>query len=1054
MRWVVGSSLRFRFLVIAAAGALLFFGIGKVRDARVDVFPEFAPPQVQIQTACLGLSAEEVEEFVSVPLEQALNGVPGLDVIRSESVSQLSAISLVFDRGVSLRRARQLTQERLSTISPNLPTWAAPPVLMPPVSATARVMKIGLSPASKDMTLIKMSTVAYWNIRQRLLRVPGVANVAIWGERLQQEHVLADPKRMAEHDVSLDQLMNATADSLEAGLLKFSEGAVIGTGGVLDTPNQRLSVRNILPIRTPQDLAQVTIKRQGGAGVELSDVADVREAHQPLFGDAIVNDKPGLLLVVEKFQGANTLDVTRGIDEALADLKPGLSGIDVDAKIFRPAEFIELAIDNLTRALLLGTALVVLVLIMFLFEWRAALISLVSIPLSLLAAVLVLYARGDTINTMILAGLVIAVGVVVDDAIIDVENMVRRLRQLVRRLRQRRGEGQRFAVMHVVLEASLEVRRPIVYATLINVIAVVPVFFLESVSGSFFQPLALSYAIAVAASMVVALTVTPALGLILLSRAPLERGESPIVRSLKRAYRAGLARVVRSPAPAYGIVAVTLLAGLLVLPQLGQNLFPAFKERDFLMHWVSAPGTSQPESARITTQGSRELRQIPGVRNFGSHIGQALQGEEIVGVNFSENWISVDPKADYDKTLARIEEVVEGYPGLFRNVETYLRERIDEVIVGESAPIIVRVFGDDLKVLRSKAHEVRDHMAEIEGIDDLHVELSKDIPQIDVQVKLHVAERYGLKPGDVRRAAATLMASEEVGDIFREGKAYDVHVWSTPETRQDLDDVRALPIDTVDGGTVPLGQVADVRIKPTPNDIKRENVSRRIDVIAEPHDRSLSAVVDDVQDRVEEVKFPIGYHAEVLGEGAEAQAAGHRLRMFGLAAAIAIFLLLVAAFRSVRLALLLFVTLPMALVGGVLAAYVGGGIVELGSLVGFLTVLGIAARNGILMINHCQHLEAVEGEPFGPELVLRGAEERLSPIMMTALATGLALVPLIVLGTIPGHEIEHPMAVVIVGGLITSTLLNLFVVPSLYLRFGRDARHRGVATPGPRDAAG
>ncbi|MDX6632968.1 MAG: hypothetical protein QOG26_973 [Solirubrobacterales bacterium] len=1033
MRSIVGASLRFRYLVVAAAGVLLFLGIGQVRDARVDVFPEFAPPRVQIQTACLGLSAEEVEEFVSVPLEQALNGVPQLETIRSESVSQLSSIQLIFKRGTSLRQARLLVAERMRTIAPNLPTWAAPPVLMPAVSATSRVMKIGLSPASPQMSLRDLSTTAYWYVRQRLLRVPGVANVAIWGERLQQQHVLADPRRMRQHGVTLNDLMETTADALEAGLLKFSSGAVIGTGGFIDTPNQRLQVRNVLPIRDFNDLGQVTLKHEGPGRVQISDVADVKEGSQPLFGDAVVNDKPGLLLVVEKFQGANTLDVTHGIDQALADIKPGLKGVDVDAKIFRPAEFIDLAIDNLTTALLLGVALVVLVLVLFLFEWRAALISLVSIPLSLLAATLVLYLQGQTINTMILAGLVIAVGVVVDDAIIDVENMVRRLRA-------RRGQASGLSIRDVVLEASLEVRRPIIYATLINVIAVVPVFFLQSVSGSFFQPLAYSYAIAVFASMVVALTVTPALGLILLSRARLGRGESPVVRALKRGYGSLLARVIGTPVPAYTIVAVTLLAGLLVLPTLGQSLFPTFKERDFLMHWVSAPGSSHTESQRITERASRELRQIPGVRNFGSHIGQALQGEEIAGINFSENWVSIDRDADYDKTLARLEEVVDGYPGLFRNVETYLRERIDEVIVGDSAPIIVRVFGDDLDVLRRKAREIRDHLKDIEGIDELHVELSQDVPEVAVRVKLGVAERYGLKPGDVRRAAATLMASEEVGDIYRGGKAYDVHVWSTPETRSNLDDVRALPIDTPAGGRVPLSRVADVAVRPTPSGIKRENVSRRIDVIAEPKGRSLSAVVDDVQDRTDEVRFPVGYHAEVLGEGAETHAAGAKLRNLGLLAAVAIFGLLVAAFRSLRLALLLFVTLPMALVGGVLAAFVGGGVVELGSLVGFLTVLGIAARNGILMINHCQHLEQVEGVPFGSELVLRGARERLSPIMMTALATGLALVPLIALGTIPGHEIEHPMAIVIVGGLITSTLLNLLVVPALYLRFAKPTK--------------
>jgi Cu/Ag efflux pump CusA len=499
-------------------------------------------------------------------------------------------------------------------------------------------------------------------------------------------------------------------------------------------------------------------------------------------------------------------------------------------------------------------------------------------------------------------------------------------------------------------------------------------------------------------------------------------------------------------------VAVLIAAGVAVVPLLGESLFPQFKERDFLMHWITYPGTSHPEEQRIVTQGSRELRSIPGVRNFGSHIGQAFLGEEIAGVNFGENWISIDPKADYDKTVAALQQAVAGYPGVYTDVQTYLNERIKEVLTGTSEAIVVRIYGPDLQVLRDKAAEVEKVLGEIPGIVEPHADFEVDVPQMDVQVDLAAAKRYGLKPGDVRRAAATLVAGEEVADIFRAGKAYDVQVWSTPKTRQSVSDVRDLLIDTPGGGHVRLGDVATVSVKPTPNVVERDNNSRRIDVGANVRGRDLGSVAREVERRLKGVQFPRGYDAQVLGEYQERQAAQRRLLVFAVGAAIGVFLLLQACFGSFRLAALSLLTLPMALVGGVLAAWIAGGVISLGSLVGFFTVMGIAARNGILLINHYQHLERHEGETFGPALVLRGARERLSPILMTALATGLAVVPLVIAGELPGHEIEHPLAVVILGGLFTSTLLNLFVVPSLYLRFGRPrkAPSRPAAAALPR----
>lgn len=1041
MRLIVHLSLKFRYLVVFGAIVVMIFGIGQIRRTPVDVFPEFAPPRVEIQTPTLGLSAEEVESLVTIPLEESLNGVEGLDVMRSKSVPQLSSIELIFEPGTDLMEARQLVQERINIVTPRLPTWASPPFMLPPLSATSRTLKIGISSDTMDMR--EMSMIAYWKIRERLLRVPGVANVAIWGERLQMLQVQVDPERLRAHDVSMDEVLETTANSLNIGLLQYSDGAIIGTGGFIDTPNQRLPIRHKLPIVTSDDLAGMMIRtEEDGSIIRLVDVANLVEENQPLIGDAIINDGPGLLLIVEKFPWGNTLEVTEGVEAAMEEMAPGLPELDIDTTIFRPATFIEMSIDNLTESALIGALLVIIVLFIFLWDWRIALISATIIPLTVMITLLVLSLAGMTINVMVLAGLVIALGAVVDDAIVDVENIVRRLRQF-------REEGSDKPTAEIVLDASVEVRNAIVYASLIEMTALVPVLFLEGLAGSFFKPLATAYVVATLVSPLVALTVTPALILILLDRAPVEDSVSPIIPRLHRIYDGILSRVILKPRFAYTTVVVVMLAGALVYPFLGQELLPNFKERDFLMHWLTRPGTSLPEMQRITTQSSVELRQVEGVRNFGAHIGQALIMDEVVGIYFGENWVSVDPSVDYDETVDNIQETVDGYPGLYRDVQTYLKERIREVLSGASEAIVVRIYGPDLNTLRAKANEVRDEMADVEGVVDLNVELNVDVPQVEIQVDLEKAARYGIKPGDVRRTAAYWLAGEEVGDIHAANRTWDVQVWSVPEARSSLTSIRDLLIKTPNGGYVRLGDVADVRIVPTPNHIDRESFSRRIDVGANVRGRDLGSVARDVEDILEDIDFPLEYRAEVLGEFEERQAAQQRLIIAGAVAALVILSLLQVSLGSWRMAILSFLSLPMALVGGILAAYFfSNGIISLGSLVGFLTILGVAARNGIMLINHYQHLEEFEGETFGPELVLRGSRERVAPIMMTAFTAGLALVPLVIAGNVPGHEIEHPMAIVILGGLVTSTLLNLFVVPPLYLRFGKSANSDLDATNG------
>ncbi len=961
MRWIVATSLRFRYLVVFSAAALLFFGFVRIRNMPLEVFPEFAPPRVEIQTPCLGLSSAEVEALVTVPLEQVLNGTPGLDIMRSKSVEQLSSIILIFKPGTDLMEARQLVAERLAVATPTLPTWAAPPFMLPPLSSTARTMKIGIS--SETRSVIDLSMVTYWTIRERLLRVRGVANVAIWGERIQMPQIQVDPQRMAANGVTVDEVLQTTSDTLDSGMIQYSSGATIGTGGFLETPNQRLFIRHVQPILTPDDLARVAVdgaNSSDGKPVLLSDVANVVEDTWPMIGDAVINDGPGLLLIVERFPWANTLEVTNGVEAAIDELRPGLPGIDIDTTIFRPATFIEVALDNLFNSLLIGALLVVAILLIFLWDWRIALISATIIPLTIVITLLVLSFFGTTVNVMVLAGLVIAIGAVVDDAIVDVEN-------IVRRLRQHRREGSTLPTATVVLDASVEVRNAIVYASLIEMTALLPVFFMQGLSGAFFQPLAQAYVVATLVSPLVALTVTPALILILLSNASMHERVSPIIPWLHRVYGKMLTATIRTPRPAYGAFASLMVAGIVVWPMLGQELLPSFKERDFLMHWLTKPGTSHPEMVRISQAACNELRTIPGVRNCGSHIGQALLMDEVYGIYFGENWISVDPAVDYDATLAKVQEMVDGYPGLYRDVQTYLKERIREVLTGSSHPIVIRIYGQDLDVLRAKAAEVEDKLRAIPGLTDQHVEFLVDIPQLEVTVDLAKAQQYGLKPGDVRRAAAYLMAGEEAGDIHTQNRTYDVNVWSLPENRDSVTDVQNLLIDTPSGEQVRLSEVADVRIVPTPNAINRERMARRINVEAEVKGRDLGSAVADVERALQEVEFPHGYHPELIGEYAERQAAQQRILIAGLAAMLVIFGLLRVSLGSWRLAIMSFLSLPVALVGGMLAAlFANDGVLSLGSLVGFLTILGVAARNGIMLISHYQHLEEFEGDALRP----------------------------------------------------------------------------------------
>lgn len=1020
--WLAGSCMRFRGLVVVVAAATLVFGIVKLRDEPVDVLPEYGAPTVEVQTEALGLSAAEVEQLITVPMEQdLLNGIAFLKDIRSQSVPGLSRILLVFEPGTDIYLARQGVAERLSQAHA-LPQVSKPPQMLQPVSSENRVLMVGIS--SKALSAIRMSVLTRWTIVPRLLGVPGVANVSIWGQRDRQVQVQVEPERLRDAGVSLNQVLETTGNALWFSPLTFVEASTPGTGGFIDTASQRLGIQHVSPITNADTLAEVPLEGTHGKRIPLHDVASVVEDHQPLIGDAIVNDGAGLILVIEKFPQASVMDVTRGVEEAIDSMRPGLEGVDFDTTIFRPASSIEQSIDNLTLALILAAALLVLAFAAFFFRWRSALVALVAVPVSVVSAALVLEALGRTMNAMVLAGLVAALVVVIDDAVVDVDNTVRRLRE--------RPDGDERSTASIALEASIAVRTPLVYATLVVALATLPLFFLERVSGAFFPEIAVAFLLALAASMAVALTVTPALTAIFLANASPQR-EAPLAGWLRGRYENVLARIVRRPRTAYAATGALVVAAIVAAPFLGQSLMPTLKESNLLIRWDGPPGTSLTEMNRITTRATRELRAIGGVADVGAHVGRAVTSDQVVGANAGEIWVTIDPTSNYDATVAAVKEIVAGYPGLTHTVGTYSNQQVDQTLAAAEDDVVIRLYGEDLTTLATTASEVRQAVSRIDGLVDERVHPPITEPTLQIKVDVLAGERYGIKPGDVRRAAATLLSGIVAGSLFEQQKVFDVVVWGTPSTRSSLASIRNLLIDTPDGGHVRLGRVADARIVSGPAVIERQAVSRYLDVTANVEGRDAGAAKGDIEHALQGIRFPPESHAEVLASVGQPKG---RLISVAIAALIGIIVLVQALFGSWRLAAVSVVLLPVALTGGLLAALAGGGTLSFGSYIGLLAVLALAARNVLLLMSRYRELEHDAGEAFGTELVLRGAGERLVPVVTTAITTAIVLLPLVIGGSRAGYEVGHPLAVVVLGGLLTTTFVVLFVLPSLYLRFG------------------
>lgn len=1033
LKAIVSFSLRFRGIVIALAFALLGYGVYSLGRARFDVFPEFAPPQVNIQTEAPGLAPEQVEVLVTQPIENAVNGVAGIAALRSRSIQGLSVITVVFHSGSGIYLDRQMVAERLATVAGQLPAGIKPPIMTPLTSSTSLVMVMGMT--SKRVSLMDETTAAQWTVRQRLLAVPGVANVAIFGAEVRQLQIQFDPRKLVQYNLALNDVVGAARRAT----------GVRGAGFIV-TPNQQIDLFTRGQSLTPEEMAGTVIAHRNGTNVTLGDVARVQDAPAPRFGGASIMGQPGLMLMVWAQYGANTLEVTSGLEQAIAQLQPALArqGITLHSQVFRPASFIETALHNLRTSLLIGGLLIILVLFLFLFNMRTAAISCTAIPLSLLAAVIIMGQLGASLNTMTLGGLAIAIGEVVDDAVIDVEN-------IYRRLRENRLSGERSSTFRVIFDASLEVRSAVVYATFAVILVFFPVLTMSGLAGKLFAPLGEAYIWSILASLVVALTVTPALCWLLLAGRDLPPQEPPMVRWLKGIYRKLLLGVERAPRLVLVAVVAVMAGGALILPSLNSSFLPEFREGHFILHVWTVPGTSIDQSLSLGKRVTQAVLKIPAVRLVAQRIGRAELSEDTWGTHYSEMDVGLKRSAVNGRLAQKeIRKAVAHFPGVSSSVESFFRERMEETLTGYTAEVVVNIFGHNLNVLDQEGRQVAQILSGIPGAADVHLQSPPGTPEVVVNLEKAALARWGFDPVDVLDAVQTAFGGDVVGQTYQGNLVFGVSVILDPKDRTSIGDIRSLPLKSPAGNYVELSQLADIHESSGRYVILHEGAQRVQAVTCNVTGRSVPAFVAEAQKRMDRLELPAGTYI-TFGGTAAAQARSRRdLLVHSLLAGLGIVLLLSVVMGNRRNLFLVLLNLPFALVGGVLAAWITGGNLSLGSMVGFVTLFGITVRNAIMMISHYQHLVEVEGMEWGLEAALCGASERLAPILMTALVTGLGLLPLALASGTAGREIEGPMAIVILGGLFTSTLLNLLVLPTLSLRFGRFERQGEATASGER----
>lgn len=1019
---IVRFSIRRRGIVIALACLLVAQGIYTLGISTRDVFPEFAPPLAIVQTEAPGLSSEQVEVLVTRPIEAALGGALGLETMKSKSLQGISLVTLTFNATTELQLARQRANERLGAVAASLPAGVKPPALLPLTSSTGVALVIGLS--APDRSLIALHDLAQWTVKPALMGLPGVADVVVFGGEVGALQVQVDPRRLSQHGLALQDVVDAARRSTGV------RGA-----GFIENANQRIGIRTEAGSLSPERLAAIPLPTPAGDSLRLADVATVRLAPSAPVGGASINGEPGVMLVIESQYGADPLAATHAVEQGLESLRPLLASerVTLHPAIFRPANFIKIALDHLRTALLIGGVLVIVVLFLFLYDVRTALISATAIPLSLLAAVIVLHRLGVSLNTMTLGGLAIALGEVVDDAIVDVENIFRRLRE--NRLLERP-----LAASRVVLAASLEVRAAVVYASFIVALVFLPVLTLSGVAGKLFAPLGIAYVLAVLASLGVALTVTPALSCLLLARSAPTRSEPRWVGWLKARYLHALAAVERHARLAIGSVVLLCVAALAVIPFLGASFIPELKEGHYTVHLALAPGTSLDESMRVGSRISAALTQIPGVRLVAQRAGRAEGVIDPAGVEISEFEVDLNPMsgAGQSAALSAIRDTLAGFAGVTTSVNTFLTERIDETISGFTAPVVVNVFGNDLDVLDGKAREIMQVLATVPGAVGVSLQAPPGTPQLTVRLRHARLARFGFAPLDVLDAIQVAFDGVVVAQVFDGGRVRDVSVVLDPASRRGPADVSALMLRNRQGESVALAQLADIGESSGRSRIDRSNGQRVKTVTSGVRGRNIDEFTRDLQARLrQQVAMPPGTWIVFAGEAPERARAQRDLLVNSTLAGAGILLLLWLALRSARSTLLVLLNLPFALVGGIATVVFTGATLGLGSMIGFVTVFGITLRNALMLISHFRHLVEREGMAWGRDTMLRGASERLLPILMTAVVTALGLLPLALLRGEPGNEIEGPMALVILGGLVSSTLLNLLVLPALALRYAR-----------------
>ncbi len=1017
---IIQASIKNRFLIVIGAAALLIVGSLTVIQIPVDVFPDLTAPTVVILTEAHGMATEEVETMVTFPVETAVNGATGVRRVRSSSAMGISIIWVEFDWGTDIFIARQIVNEKLQLVSSQLPRGVAQPVLAPISSIMGEIMLVGLS--SDRHSELDVRTVADWTIRRRLLSVPGVSQVIPIGGGRKQYQVLVDPDKLRAYDLSLQEVLNAVEESNENS-----------SGGVFMEKGQEYLIRGLGRVYSADDIGRAVVAVRNRIPILVRDVADVKIGAAVKIGDASVDAKPAVVISVQKQPGANTLELTERIEQTLNEIQRTLpEGMTVNSHIFRQSDFIQVAIDNVLAALRDGAVLVIIVLILFLANARTTFISLTAMPLSLIFAIFVMKLFNITINTMTLGGMAIAIGAIVDDAIIDVENVFRRLKE------DKHAPNPR-SPLDVIYDASREIRSSIVNATLIIIVVFLPLFFLTGVEGRLLRPLGIAYIASIGASLIVALTVTPALCAYMLPRSKFlkKKEESFLVRHLKEAYSLTLDVVLQRPTFILIAAAISLVLALVIFPFLGRAFLPEFNEGSLTISVVTMPGTSLDESNKIGNHVEEILLSHPAIKSTARRTGRAELDEHAQGVNSAE----LDARFELEggskeDMLAELRRMLSVVPGTNITIGQPLGHRIDHMLSGTRANIAVKIFGSDLFRLRSIAEEVRKQMEHVEGVVDLATEQQMNVPQIRIKANRLQMAKYGMTVADFSEALDVAFNGEVVSQVLEGQQSFDLLVRFNENHRGSIEKIRQALFDTPLGFKVPILELATIVSEKGINTISRENVQRKIVVQANVSGRDLRGVVEDIQRLVATtITLPEGYYIEYGGQFESEQEATRIISLLSIAAIFTIFLLLYIEFKSIRTALLVMVNLPLALIGGIVAVFFSSGVVSVASLVGFITLFGIATRNGILMVSHYNTLLA-EGKSIA-DAIRQGSMERLSPVLMTALAAGLALIPLAIAGHEPGNEIQSPMAIVILGGLLSSTALNMIVIPALFLKFAK-----------------